>query len=68
MLCNPFVTLLIRHTLGALGGALIAKGWVDQSAVDQIADAATEQVVGALCSGGAVFLSIWDKLRNQVGK
>ena len=66
MFCNPFVTLLIRHTLGALGGALVAKGWLGQDSVNQIADAATEQVVGVLCSAGAVGLSVWDKLKNQV--
>lgn len=66
MFCNPFVTLLIRHALGAVGAVLISKGWVDQGAVDQVADAGTELIVGAVCSGGAVILSVWDKIKNQV--
>lgn len=68
MFCNPFVTLVIRHALGALGGVLIAKGWVDQEAVNQVASAGTELITGALCTGGAVILSAWDKIKNQIGK
>ena len=66
MFCNPFVTLIVRHALGAVGAVLIQKVLLEQGAVDDLASKGAEIITGVLCSGGAVVWSVLDKAQNGI--
>lgn len=50
---NTLIALTLRHLLTGIGGALVAKGYLDSGAV--------EAIIGALASLGGVLWSVMQK-------
>lgn len=55
---NSTIAGIIRHVLTAVGGYLVAKGWVDESTLPE--------VIGAIITIGGVVWSIFQKKGKAV--
>lgn len=53
---NVYIASIARHLLGAAGGALVSKGYIDSTAVEPLA--------GALMTLGAFAWSFFEKKRR----
>lgn len=52
---NPtIIAATIRHILSAIGGILVAKGWIDENAMAEI-------ISGSAVVGATLIWSLWQK-------
>jgi len=52
---------LVRHLLSIAGGALVAKGVIDQSAATPLIDTLSNVATGGILAGGSYIWSVIEK-------